>query len=59
MLTDVLNKVQYRRIASVSVSVSVSVTAVTGKSGFGRSLISADGDYIISKRKKLAYINLD
>jgi len=37
-LIDVLNKVQYRHIASVSVSVSVSFTAVTVKSGFGRSL---------------------
>ena len=47
----ILNKVQYRRIASVSVSVSVSaetenvvsatvlVTAVNRKSDFGRSLI--------------------
>ena len=44
-----LNKVQYRRIASFSVSVlavtgnvvsaAVSATAVTGKSGFGRSLV--------------------
>ena len=49
MLIDVLNKVQYRHIASVSVAVSaeaenvvsaaVSVAAVTGKSSFGRSLI--------------------
>ena len=36
VLMDVLNEVQYRGIASVSVSVSVA--AVTGKSGIGRFL---------------------